>query len=233
VFEVAGCPRQIYHRLVGDVPAPGDPRGDDYGRGGDAAHDVVRRMLNEYGFTVGDVVDDAAEMRETRAGRREFQTEDGTVVALTARIDGSIMLPEGKALLEIKSVGSYAYRQMRGAFTRGGVDGLAAYIHKVEPKYVWQCEVGMRVHDFERAYLVIYDRETCNTGVHSEKNPDIRVGGIVIDRNDELWAEIMPKCARITKAVQARKPPRPAYLDGSRECGWCSFRAYCHGAVKG
>jgi hypothetical protein len=231
--EVAACPRQIYHRLVGDRPSPGDARGEDYGLGGDAAHDVVRRLLNEWGYTVGAVDEGADGMRETLSGRKTFEFEDGTQVAFTARIDGTIEVPEGTALLEIKSIGSYDYRQMRSAFTRGGQEGLFKWIAKNRTKFIWQCEVGMRVHGFSRAYLMIYDRESCNLGVHSESDPSTRVGGVHVLSDDERWSEIMARSARIIKAVEARKPLRPAFLDGSRECGWCKFYQHCHGASKG
>ena len=229
--EVASCPRQIYHRLVGDHPSPGDASGDDYGRGGDAAHDIVRRLMNEYGVEVLDVVDDADGMQETRAGRREFDV-GGTTVAFTARTDGGVMLPDGrKALLEIKSVGTSAYRRMTQAFVRGGAQALAKYIAKDTLKYIWQCHVGMRVHDFDVAYLVIYNRESCTTGFLNERTGE-RTGGIIIEHDDEAWAEILAKGARIVKAVQARTALRPGCMDGSRDCGWCSFYDHCHGAIK-
>ena len=229
--EVASCPRQIYHRLVGDHPRPGDVSGADYGLGGDAAHDVVRRLMNEYGVKVLDVVDDADGMQEMRSGRREFDV-DGTTVAFTARTDGAVMLPDGrKALLEIKSISSYAHRQMTQAFVRGGDKALRAHIEKTALKYIWQCHVGMRVHDFDVAYLVIYNRETCTTGLLNERT-GARVGGIIIERDDEAWAEILATGARITKAVLAKTALRPGRMDGSKDCGWCAFYEHCHGAIK-
>lgn len=232
--EVNDCPRRIYHRLVGDTPRPGDARGDDYGRGGDAAHDVVRRLMAEYGIEVKGVVEgESGEQQETLSAREAFTHEDGTVVQFVARVDGHLELNGVPTLLEIKSIGSYDYRMMRAAFTRGGQEGLYAWIAKNRTKFIWQCEVGMRIHNFPQAYTIIYDRESCNLGVFSDSDPDQRVGGIIVPRCDDRWAEIMQRSARIIKAVEARKPLRPAFLDGSRECGWCNFYQHCHGASKG
>lgn len=231
--EVHGCARQIYHRLVGDHPAPGNARGDDYGRGGDAAHDVVRRLLNEYGFKVGQVDEGVGGMTETKAGIASFTDQAGTKVTFTARLDGDIALHDGStALLEIKSIGSYDYRKLSRAFSKKGADTLMAQINKEHEKFVWQCMVGMAVHNYDKSYLVIYDRESCATGVRNDRTGEI-MGGPIIPFDDELFQSIVNKCGRIARAVAAKSPVRAQYLDGSRECGWCSYYSFCHGAAKG
>ena len=229
--ELTACPRQIFHRLMGERPLPTGVRTTDYGASGDACHDIVRRELRNAGMCIEgiDFNEDGTQV-ETVSIVGEFQHKDETI-KVASRLDGILEHCNTSSILEIKSVGYWKYKAMIKAYDGGGAERLMAHLVKKHLSYIWQCHACMQINDKNWAYIVIYDRSEARIGIHPTRSPI--VGGVWLPRDDLLWdTVIIPKLYRIQCAVKRQAAMRPAELPGSQACGWCAFQHACHDAIK-
>lgn len=226
--EAANCSRQIYYRLTGHLPTPFDPFVRLIGMDGDIAHDMSRQLLEHFGVLL-----DGVEKEITRTF-----TVDNVDFSVVARADGHISIddPTGTtvpvwALLEIKSMGGYAYKYLNDAFLYGGNDAVVERVRDKHKSYLQQCTTTAVLHDKEWIYLLVKDRSMSQLGLHDASNGR-RSGGAVWKVDMELWDKLLKKFGRIAKAVQNGVPPRAEYADGSKECGQCPFLYLCHNATN-
>ncbi len=230
--ELSKCPREIYHRLVGDRPTPNDARLDDYGISGDACHDIVRELLRRAGYTIGGIdFDTGGAQVETKSHIGEWMHK-GEKIRIASRLDGLIEHDGKDALLEIKSLGYWKYNACAKAWTAGGEARLLKHFMARHASFIYQVEASMRTHDKEWSWIVLYDRSAARTGIHSTRDDKKICGGLWYKRDDEFWESILDKCARIAGAVKRKAPLRPAELPGSQPCDWCSYTYICHDAIQ-
>jgi len=230
--ELTSCPRQIFHRLMGERPQPRTARGQDYGDGGDAAHDILRQALKDEGYEIGGIEFNDTGQVETKSHVGEFEFKDETI-KVACRLDGLIDHDGKDAVFEGKSVGYWKYKRMVQAYDSGGADRLLQHIEKHHLSYLWQCQANMQIFDKPWAWLVIYDRSECRMGIHPNRDGMEIVGGLWLPRDDELWNDtILPKLYRIQRAVKKQAALRPAELPGSQACDWCAFSHCCHDAIQ-
>lgn len=227
--ELAACPRQIYHRLVGDRPLPTAPRLGDYNSAGDAAQDICRQRLVDAGIPVGGVEFTDQGQIETTSKVGTF-THKGVDIKIAARLDGMLEYGDHKGILEIKSVGYWKYDGMCKAFTSKGEQGLRDHITKKYLSYIWQMEASMRINGESEGYLLIYDRGEARIGVRNTRD-DTPHGGFWLEADDERWEQILNKLVRIHNAVKNRAALRPGELPGSTACQRCAYQYACHEAI--
>lgn len=112
--------------------------------------------------------------------------------------DGIIYIPEGKALLEVKS----ANRKRFQSFTLGG-------IRATDEKYYWQCQLYMGFGGLDRALFVILNKD--DSSIYTEIVP--------FNKTDFEW-----QVARVRNICTSPIWPEAKDLP---ECGKCDFRLHC------
>lgn len=229
--EVANCARQIYYRLDGLRPAPRDGRSNMYGIAGDNDHDLTRALLMNVGVEVEGVVfaDDGQQESETRV--RTFKTTgpDGEPieVTLSSRADGVLPeTPRGRCLLEIKGMGTWAYKYLREAYLKGGHDGALKRVFDKHRKYEWQMQTTMKLYGEEQAYLLVKERDSGTLGLYDE-DTGVRTG-IYMESTEERWEKILKHAGYVTHCLAKEEPPIKEYSAGSIECKQCPFKYACH-----
>ncbi len=226
--EAADCSRKIYYRITGHLPTPKTAWLKLIGMMGDIEHDVARQLLEHFGVLL-----DGVEKEVTK----DYEV-DGVSFSVVARADGYISIddPAGSpdnlwALLEIKSMGGYAYKYLNDAFIAGGNDAVVERVRDKHKSYLQQCTVTAVLHDKQFIYLLVKDRSMSQLGLYDASNGR-RAGGAIWKVDTELWEKLLKKFGKVAKAVKNGTPPRAEYADGSKECGQCDFYYLCHGAMN-
>lgn len=233
--ESADCMRKIWHRLRGDKPAPRSAEGMMYGIIGDIDHDITRDLLNQSGCTVGHVEydGDGAPGRETLQGRRIYTVDlngKDIEVEVSARADGSLNTPKGRALLEIKGISAWAYDWMNKAFINGGHQGVVDYIKEKRPGWYSQMQVSMALFGYDICYLIVKDRSSGTLGF---RNPETgERSGAYFQFDPDFFRQTLQRFAFVKSKLGAPddQGPRPEFAAKSKECGFCDWRWRCHGA---
>ena len=231
--ESANCMRQIWYRLKGTRPKPRDAVGAMYGIMGDLDHDITRDLLNQAGVEVGHVkyAGDGTPGVETLAGRKDFTVDlngKEVEVTLSGRADGSLNTPQGRALLEVKGMGAWAYKWMNQAFIDGGHKGVLEYIKEKKPEYYAQIQVSMGIFGYDLGYLLVKDRATGTLGFHNPETGERT--GVYIPFDPAYFHERLQRFAFIKSRLGAEEGPKPEFAAKSKQCSYCDFRWMCHGA---
>lgn len=231
--EVADCSRKIWYRLSGYAPAPRYGRDDDFGIDGDAHHDIVRQLMRAYDIRLeGLTFNDDGTVSEDQMKTKTFMV-DGLKVPVVGRCDGFIFLPDRDelALLEVKSKGFWVFKYIQEAFEANGIRGVLDRIIDKHPDIYAQSNITALIHDMEYVYVLIKNRDMCQTGVYND-DTSARHGGTEFSRDDEQNEKTLKKLANIKRKVMDGVPPPPAGPPGSKECGYCKFKYLCHDADK-
>ena len=243
--EASSCVRQIWHRLNGDRPAPRTSDNLIYGVCGDIDHDATRQIMENFGIEVGGVIHNKdGSVEETMFFTEKFvvDTPTGPVeIVLSGRADGEIMTPLGRALLEIKGQGFYAFDWIQKAFVAGfrsgehgqmpgGHGALLQRIKEKKRDHYWQCQVAMKLTKHERAYLLYKDRSTGQLGIHNPETGERT--GVYIEFEPEVFEEILQRFAFVKCKLLEGKPPAPEHSAKSKDCSYCDFYYLCHGAQE-
>lgn len=228
--EVSNCARQIYYRLYGKRPAPRDGRSNMYGICGDNDHDLSRAFLKNVGVEIEGVTfaDDGQQEAKHKVMTVDTVGPDGEPIQVTfsSRADGILPnTPRGRALLEIKGMGKWAYKYLTEAYNKGGHDGALGYVLKKIRKYAWQMEVTMHLYKLELAYLLVKERDSGTLGVVDDEG---KRSGIYMESTEERWAEILKHAAYVMHCLKKGEPPIKEYSAGSMDCKFCPFKYTCH-----
>lgn len=233
--EIGYCKRRVWYRHMGYLPAVFSARGSDYGRDGDAHHDLVRNFIVDVG---GGKIE---QVKRDKEGKLSIETfaKDVRVkhkdenLTFHARVDGIIKLGRSKAVLEIKSIGNRDYWAYNNVWSDSlDVDKVIAHMHENNMNFVYQAHVGMFAAKLKKAALVLKSRDACVTGLHSQRDPEQILGYVPIDWSDAIWTMILNRATIVQKAMKKKEPPRAEFLQSSKECGYCPFFHLCHGAIK-
>lgn len=229
--EAGNCPRQLFYRLMGCVPAPDKPSLKLKQLEGNLAQDVVRQLYLKHGVEMGGIeVERSGTVRETLDKVSEFEVS-GERIKVSARADGEFDTPYGHALFEFKTATGNSMRWLQTALDRGGKEGLLDRIHKKHPYYVNQIQITMAVFGRSLTYLQFKNKDTTDYGfVDSAGNRC----GVYILYDQNRVDELLGSFAHAQKCVATGNPPDIALcpLDGSRECDWCPFYYRCYGAMN-
>lgn len=232
--ESANCMRQIWHRLRGDRPAPRDAMGMMYGILGDIDHDITRDLLNQVGVNIGHVTyaGNGAPGVETLQEQKDYKVKLASGkevdIVVSGRADGSLNTPKGRALLEIKGIGAFAYKWMNKAFEEGGQKGVLDYIKEKRPSWYGQMQTSMAIFGYDLCYLVVKDRSTGTLGFVNEETGE-RAGAYVVF-DPAYFHNTLQRFGFVKSRLGAEEGPKPEFAAKSKECGFCDFRWLCHGA---
>lgn len=224
--ELDDCPRKIYYRLGGNRPMAVPGKVSLYGQDGDISHDTVRWLMKRAGVKMDGLLfdDTTGEVKELLEFKRDWEHK-GKKFVISGRADGAIEVDGEWMLLEIKSVDGMKWQGINKAWMKGE---LREYLLKGNfgkyRKYLIQCEICMRVLGYDKAYLVFKDRSMCQIGCHNDKTGEIT--GVVLERDDALWAEALDTMAFVTRSLETNEPPM-RLVEGSYQCGYCEFRDTC------
>lgn len=233
--EIGYCRRRIWYRHMGYIPSVFTARGSDYGRDGDAHHDLVRTFMADVGGAViGAVKRNKAGLLAEETFAQDVQVKHkGHMLTLHVRIDGTIKLGRSEAVLEIKSIGNKDYWAYNNVWTQTlSADDVANHMAEHNMNFIYQAHVGMFATKLKQAAIVLKGRDCCATGLHSQRDPDQILGYVPIKWSPAIWTQVLNRCAIVQKAKDDKKPPRAEFLQSSKECGYCPFFHLCHGAVK-
>jgi CRISPR/Cas system-associated exonuclease Cas4 (RecB family) len=235
--EAGNCPRRIYYRLMGCVPAPDSPRLKLLQLEGNLAQDVIRSLFEKHGIPIKGVVHmPDGTQRETKEGKRTFLVvmPDGgeRSIDVSARADGFFENGHGPVVFEMKTMGSrmvYWFQQARdGYWGTKGNDAVLARIKKKYQYYDAQMQLTMAIFDIDQTCFVFKDRDSTDYGL---KAPDGERASVHVPSDPAATKAILQRLASVKDAVLAEKPPQ-GYLDGSIECKMCPVYYQCWGAVK-
>ena len=233
--ELGYCKRRIWYRHMGYIPTMFSARGSDYGRDGNAHHDLVRTFMADMGGAEIALVErDKMGMLSIETFQEDVEvTHKGLHLVLHARVDGGFKVGRSKVMLEIKSIGNKAYYGYNNIWT-STLDPVEVYNHMLEEdrSFVYQCHLGMFATKTKLAALVLKGRDGSVMGLHSQRDPEQILGYVPIPWSDAIWTTILNRCATIEQAKRDRKPPRAEFLKSSKDCGYCPFLHLCHGADK-
>lgn len=180
------CDRYLWFRFRRFTPAPIEPRIYLLFRFGDKVEELVCHHLRAAGYQLEHAWPDP---------QLAFSTLGGL---LRGHSDGIIHLPDGKAILEIKS----ANRKKFQAFALGGV-------RKVYEKYYWQAQLYMGSAGLSRTLFVIVCKDDSN--IHTEIVPFSQ-------------ADFDSAIARISRLVTGCVWPK---VQDIPDCQYCDFRIHC------
>lgn len=233
--ELGYCKRRIWYRHMGYIPQVFSARGSDYGRDGNAHHDLVRTFMADMGGAdIALVERDKMGMLSIETFQQDVEvTHKGLKLTLHARVDGGIKLSRTKAVIEIKSIGNRAYYAYNNIWS-STLDPIAVYNHmlEVDRGFIYQSHLGMFATKTKLAMLILKGRDSSATGLHSQRDPAQILGYVPIKWSDAIWTTVLNRCATIEQAKQDAKPPRAEFLKSSKDCGYCPFLHMCHGADK-
>ena len=244
--EASNCTRSIWFRLKGSRPAPRNARGQLFGIGGDAHHDVTRQLFEHTGSPIGGVTyNEDGSVDEHMLVRREYtvRTPDGRDITfdVTSRADGKITTPRGEALCEIKSTGHWPYEWLSSAYTEGfkpvggdkippGHDAALARVKEKHKSWYWQCQVTMALCGYKLCYLIVKDRSGEAIGLHNTETGES--GGIYIPFDQVVFDEILQRFAYASRKLADGEKPVAEFAAKSQTCSYCDFRYLCHGAAE-
>jgi len=234
--ELGNCKRKIYYRHAGFIPQVRKARGDDYGRDGDIHHDLMRTfMVDEGGATIEGVKRGKGGLLSEEESGKDVVLDAGPhQVKLHVRKDGRIRLGRRKAVLEIKSIGYWDYKKLTDLWTTTLDPAIIlAHLDDRHPEYFDQCHAGMFEAKLKLAYLGLKGRDSCAMGLHSTRDPEQILGGLIIEWSPERWQRIVKRIELVTDALHREVPPRAEYVASDNQCKYyCQFSHLCHGAMK-
>lgn len=243
--EIAGCRRKIWYRLGGFVPLPKYPWLEMVGAAGDLGHDYFRYLANHYEMGLGGITFDKATGKQEEIDNAWCDYDfNGQKFTLSCRPDGSMLLPEvpTDAVLEVKTVTSFAFDKAERAWKKGGNQGVIDHYLAEKPNFLWQGNQSAMILKKTHIYLLVIDRNLNRIGFGTEgfgkkhgwePLAGKRAGGCVWELEESDKENILYKAAAITEALNGDvPPPAPEFLASSNECGQCDFFIYCHGKKK-
>ena len=241
--EVAGCRRKMWYRLGGFIPLPTYPWLEMVGAAGDLGHDYFRYLANHYEIGLGGIkFDKSTGKQEEIDNAWEDYDFNGQKFTLSCRPDGSMQLPQGEAILEIKTVTSYAFDKAQRAWIKGGNQAAIDHYLVEKPNFLWQGNQSAMILKKDFVYLLAVDRNLNRIGFSTEgfgkkhgwePLAGRRSGGAIWEVEESDKENILYKAADITEALNGDvAPPAPEFLASSTECGQCGFFVYCHGSKK-
>lgn len=232
--ELEQCRLRVWYRLSGYIPAARTPRGDDYGHDGDMHHDQVRNQMRAAGMKLGGLTFNKDKtVTENDSYVLEIKHK-GQAFKISMRLDGTITLGTMKHTLEIKSLGFWKYKPFREVWTQTeSMAAVTGYMMSNRRDIVYQVHANMMATKLKRAYVLLKDRSDCALGLHSDKKPEVVLGGVIVEFDPVIWDEILNRMAYITKKLQAKEAPEPDHQIEVNECKtYCGYYHMCHGANK-
>jgi hypothetical protein len=158
-------------------------------------------------------------------------------VEVACRLDGMLSLPEGRSVLEFKTMGDKQFFWLQGAFNgklkAAPEGGLAAVVDRLREKHdgYWaQMQMSAAVFDEKKIYFAPKDRSMAQYGVWNKETGERF--GVLVDRDQDYIDAKLRKFANIKQCVLAGEPPKAQFMDGSTECGYCAFYKDCYGKGK-
>jgi hypothetical protein len=240
--EITDCRRKIFYRLSGYVPFPRKPWLSLVAESGNLHHDYFRYLANHFEMGLkGVTFNEDGTQTELDNQAREF-TYDGVTFTLSCRPDGLIDLPQGEAIMEVKTMTTFQFEKMQSAWKKAGNGGVIGYLELEKPSYLWQGNQTALIMERDYVYLMCIDRNLNRIGFSGsgfgkphtwDAADDSRAGGAVWQVEDNDRENILAKAADVAQAVTDGKPPTAEYTASSTECGQCDFFIYCHGKKKG
>ena len=222
--EMGGCSRAIYYRMRGGlVQPPGRAHMYPISEDGDIAHDSVRWNLRKAGVELDWL--DFNEETNTIVETKSFQypmTLHGKEYVISGRCDGRIKVDGEWMPLEIKSLNGFGYKYVLKAYNEGRI---LDYISEKYLKYLIQTLLCAESLGYDKTYLIIKDRSSCQFGLHDEAN-DVREG-MIIHNDPVLLERLQKKMSSIAKSLHSDVEPPRAYTEKSKECGWCPYKEMC------
>jgi len=211
--------------MRGGYPAkPDAPHSHMYSRDGDLLHDDVRFLLRDAGVELDWLIfNDDRTVTETMSFKKEYEI-DGKPFVISGRCDGKIKVNDEWMPLEIKTLNGFKYKYVNLAYNKGEI---LDYLYNKCHNYLVQTMLCADSLGFDRSYLLIKDRSSCQFGFHDETN-DYREG-IIIENDKELLDKVYTKMNRIGHALNTGVLPPQDFLEKSKECGWCPYQKTCWG----
>lgn len=231
--ELGGCRLAIWYRLSGFIPCARNPRGEDYGNDGNVHHDMVRTQLQEAGIDIGGVTFNANGTVTEDESYILPVKHKGQTFNISMRLDGTIRLGVKKHTLEIKSLGYWKYAAICKVWesTESEV-AVLGYLQSNRQDMVYQVHANMAATKLKQAYLMFKDRSDCAVGLHSRKNPQAILGGVVVKFSPTIWTGILDKLAFIQRKLNENDAPPPDFQEEVTACGYCNYYHLCHGMRK-
>ena len=223
--EMHGCARAIFYRMKGGLEkAPGRPSGFPISRDGDLAHDILRWDLRNAGVELDwlEFNEVTGEVKETKDFKYPIEL-NGKEYLISGRCDGLIKVEGEWMPLEIKSLNGFGFKYILKAYNDGR---KWEYLEDKYYKYLVQTMLCADSLGYDKTYLIIKDRSSCQSGMHDEAN-DFREGGFIIKNDPEVLKRTRGKMQIVADALDADVPPMHGYIEGSKECGWCDFAKVC------
>jgi len=233
--EIGYCKRRIWYRRMGYIPSIFTARGSDYGRDGEAHHDITRTFMADIGGAKIEAVErDKNDMLSIETFQKDVPVKHKNMsFTLHARVDGIVKLGRTKHVLEIKSIGNKDYWAYNNVWSQTlSVDDVVSYMYEHNMNFVYQAHVGMYATKLKNAMIVLKGRDCCATGLHSQRDPEQILGHVPIPWSGTVWQQVLNRCAVVHRGLMSNTPPRAEFLQSSKECSYCPFFHLCHGAEK-
>jgi len=193
---------------------------------GDAAHDVVRQLLDQAGVELRAITfKDSGEVEEE--GMRKLYHYKGYDYEVSGRCDAEIATPHGWAVLEVKSIWHYGWEYFQKAWGKDGGAGVVRRIAEKYPSWWYQAHFMMDMRKLPKWYLILKDRNFGRVGFGPEGVPP---GGAYIDFNPKILDEALDRLFTIERALETGEPPQHGYLAGSWQCNTCKWGYRCREA---
>lgn len=240
--EITDCRRKIFYRLSGYVPFPRRPWLALVAESGNLHHDYFRYLANHFDMGLkGVTFNEDGSQDELENQAKEF-TYDGVTFTLSCRPDGLIDLPQGEAILEVKTMTTFQYEKINSAWKKAGNGGVLGFLQLEKPSYLWQGNQTGLIMGRNYVYLMCIDRNLNRIGVSGvgfgkphtwDEADNPRAGGATWEIEDHDRENILAKASSVAQHVVEGKPPVAEFTASSTECGQCDFFLYCHGKKKG
>lgn len=231
--QLGMCRLALWFEQSGYLPSVKTARDDDYGNDGDMHHDAVRRFMQSIGLKIDDVkFREDGTVEETGVYVLDLKHK-GKKFRISMRLDGKVKTGTVRRTLEIKSIGYWKLKPIVDVWTNTESEtAVLAWLLQNRKDIIYQVHANMVATGLKSTYLVIKSRSECYTGLHSSKNPDSILGGIVVPFSDNVWQGILNKLAFVQKHLDSKTEPEPDFIEPSKECDYCKYQHLCHGAAK-
>lgn len=180
--EAGKCSRAIYYDFI---KAPKEDFSIETLRKfltGNVIHEKLQKILKDTGILISE---------EQATPQNEFN--------IHGRCDAIIKLNNQKQVLEIKSIASYGYRQLKEA----------------KDDHILQLQVYLHFFKIKSGYLLYENKDSS----------DLKVFEIKYDFN--LAKKVIKKFSNIQTALEKKEVPEREFEKSAWQCRYCNFQKHC------